>query len=128
MRHLSQGELAHASTPRGKSFVAFVVLRVDLTDITLLHLKTSVFHGGSETLTAVVMKCTSFRDITPCSPLKVSGRFGGTNRLIFSSTTKVEAICSSKRSVYFKRPTRCYFMFSFVVKYLCSPCSKYFVF
>jgi hypothetical protein len=29
-------------------------------------------------LTAVVMKSSVFRDITPCSPLRVNGRFGGT--------------------------------------------------
>jgi hypothetical protein len=33
---------------------------------------------GVEVLTAVVMKGTIFWDITPCSPLKVNRRFGGT--------------------------------------------------
>jgi hypothetical protein len=32
-------------------------------------------------LTAVVTKATIFWDITPCSPLKVNRRFGGTYRL-----------------------------------------------
>jgi hypothetical protein len=36
---------------------------------------------GSEVLTAVVMKSTIFWDITPCSPLSVNRRFGGTYRL-----------------------------------------------
>jgi hypothetical protein len=36
---------------------------------------------GFEVLTAVVMKNTIFMDITPCSPLKVNRRFGGTYRL-----------------------------------------------
>jgi hypothetical protein len=36
---------------------------------------------GFEVLTAVVMKSSVFRDITPCSPLKVNSRFGGTCRL-----------------------------------------------
>jgi hypothetical protein len=31
---------------------------------------------GFEVLTAVIMKNTSFWDTTPCSPLKVSRRFG----------------------------------------------------
>jgi hypothetical protein len=34
-----------------------------------------------EVLTAVVMKSTDFRDITPCSPFKVNRRSGGTYRL-----------------------------------------------
>jgi hypothetical protein len=36
---------------------------------------------GCEILTAVVMKSSIFWDITPCSPLKVNWRFGGTCRL-----------------------------------------------
>jgi hypothetical protein len=36
---------------------------------------------GSEVLTAVVMKSIIFWDITPCSPLSVNRRFGGTYRL-----------------------------------------------
>jgi hypothetical protein len=36
---------------------------------------------GFEALTAVVMKSTIFWDITPCSPLSVNRRFGGTYRL-----------------------------------------------
>jgi hypothetical protein len=36
---------------------------------------------GSEVLTAVIMKRTIFWDITPCSPLSVHRRFGGTCRL-----------------------------------------------
>jgi hypothetical protein len=36
---------------------------------------------GFKVLTAVVVKSTVFWDITPCSPLKVKRRFGGTYRL-----------------------------------------------
>jgi hypothetical protein len=36
-----------------------------------------------EVLTAVVMKSTIFWDITPCSPLRVNRRFGGTYCLRF---------------------------------------------
>jgi hypothetical protein len=36
---------------------------------------------GFEVLRAVVMKSTIFWDITPCSPLKLKQRFGGTYRL-----------------------------------------------
>jgi hypothetical protein len=39
------------------------------------------FIVGFEILTAVVMKSTIFWDITPCSPLSVNRRFGGTYRL-----------------------------------------------
>jgi hypothetical protein len=37
---------------------------------------------GFEVLTAVVMKSTIFWVITPCSPVKVNRRFGGTYRLL----------------------------------------------
>jgi hypothetical protein len=33
---------------------------------------------GFEVFTALVMKSTIFWDITPCNPLKVNRRFGGT--------------------------------------------------
>jgi hypothetical protein len=36
---------------------------------------------GSKVLTAVVEKSNTFRDITPCSPLKANRHFGGTCRL-----------------------------------------------
>jgi hypothetical protein len=36
---------------------------------------------GFEVITAVVIKSSSFWDITPCSPLKVNRHFGGTCRL-----------------------------------------------
>jgi hypothetical protein len=39
------------------------------------------FIVGFEVLTVVVMKNTIFWDITPCSPLKVNRRVGGTYRL-----------------------------------------------
>jgi hypothetical protein len=38
-------------------------------------------HVGFEVLTVVDMKSSIFCNITPCSPLKVSRRFGGTCRL-----------------------------------------------
>jgi hypothetical protein len=94
---------------------------------------------GFDVLTAVVMKSTIFLDITPCSPLKVNRRFAGTYRLhlqgrgisrernqherrwqaepastliscsAYSSTLKMEAICSSETSVDFQQTTRRYF-------------------
>jgi hypothetical protein len=79
------------------------------------------------------MKSTIFWDITPCSPLKVNRRFGGTYCLhlqgrrisrarrlclspaytlvscaAYSTTLKMDAICSSETSVDFQRTTRCY--------------------
>jgi hypothetical protein len=36
---------------------------------------------GFEVITAVVMNISIFWDITPCSPLRVNQRFGGTFRL-----------------------------------------------
>jgi hypothetical protein len=40
--------------------------------------RNSVRNVGFEVLTTVVMMSSIFWDITPCSPLKVNGRFGGT--------------------------------------------------
>jgi hypothetical protein len=78
---------------------------------------------GFEVLTAVVMKSTIFWNITPCSPLSVNRRFGGTYRLhlqdrksklsknachllscwylaqLIFLTLKMEAMCSSETSV-----------------------------
>jgi hypothetical protein len=79
-------------------------------------------------------KSTIVRDITPCSPLKVNRRFGGTYRLhlqgrklsqprnqlclphdftlfscsFYSSALKMEAMCSSETSVGFQQTTRRY--------------------
>jgi hypothetical protein len=61
---------------------------------------------GFEVPTAEVMKNSIFWDITPCSPLKVNRRFGGTCRLLppaftlvscsaYCATLKMEATCSS---------------------------------
>jgi hypothetical protein len=45
------------------------------------HSEISYKYVGFEVLTAVVMKSTIFWDTTPCSPLNVNRRFGGTYRL-----------------------------------------------
>jgi hypothetical protein len=67
-----------------------------------------------EVLTAIVMKCSVFWDITPCSPLKVNWRFGEACHLHIQDrsrgiywhagfllslffTPKMEEICSPKR-------------------------------
>jgi hypothetical protein len=58
-------------------------------------------HVGFDVFTAVVMKSIVFWDITPCSPLSVNRRFGGTYSLLLpcwflfeliSSTLKMEAM------------------------------------
>jgi hypothetical protein len=70
------------------------------------------------------MKGTIFRDITPCSPLKVNPRFEGTYRLHLQGRRTclarnqresrwqaelcLEAKCSSETSVNFQRTTRRY--------------------
>jgi hypothetical protein len=101
----------------------------------------TLFHNadcvvGFEVLTAVAVKSTLFWDVTPCSPLKVSRRFGVTHHFhlqgrrisrarnqrerwqaepehIFTvvsysaySTVKMEAICSSETPVDFQRTIR----------------------
>jgi hypothetical protein len=71
------------------------------------------------------MERTIFWDITPCSLLKVNRCFGGPYRLYlqgrslppafilvscstYTSTLKIEAICSNETSVEFQRTTRRY--------------------
>jgi hypothetical protein len=95
------------------------------------HIQTTNAFAGLEVLTEVVMKSTIFWDITPCSPLKVNQRFGGTYRLQLQgrisqatcqsesrcqaftlvswstyATLKMEAICFSETSADFQRTTR----------------------
>jgi hypothetical protein len=97
---------------------------------------TQIWSVGYEVLTAVVMKCAIFWNITPCSPLKVNGRFRGKFHLnlqgrnqresrrqaelclspaftpvscsAYFSTLKMEVICSSGTSVEFQRTARRY--------------------
>jgi hypothetical protein len=68
-------------------------------------------HARLEVLTAVVMKSNIFWDITPCSPLKVNRRFGGTYRLHLQGRRKAEQETSVKAeatSVDFQWTTRRY--------------------
>jgi hypothetical protein len=73
-------------------------------------------YTGFEVSTSVVMKSVSFWDITPCSPLSVNRRFGGTYHLLacwflaelIPSTLKMKAIFSSETSVYTQHTTRRY--------------------
>jgi hypothetical protein len=106
---------------RGIEFLGF-----EITQVKLLVVRFEVF-------TAVVTKSIIFWDITPCSPLSVNRRFGGTNRLhlqgvkisvkvelclppaftlvscsAYFSTPKMGAPCSSEMSVDFQRTTRRY--------------------
>jgi hypothetical protein len=73
-------------------------------------------HVGFEVLTAVVLNSIICWDITPCSPSKGNRRLGGTELWLqpaftlvscpaYSSTLKVEAICSSETSVEYQRVT-----------------------
>jgi hypothetical protein len=48
---------------------------------------------GFYVLIAVVMKSTIFWDITPCSPLKVNRRFGGTYRIYSQGRSKQSSAC-----------------------------------
>jgi hypothetical protein len=74
-------------------------------------------YAGFEVLTEVDMNSSFFWDITPCSPLKFSRRFGRICRLHFQglaycmaylSTIKIEMACSSETSDDFNRTTRRY--------------------
>jgi hypothetical protein len=87
-------------------------------------LKTKNIYAGLEVLIAVAMKSSVFCDITSCSPVKASRRFGRTHRihfrgrkvgvllaayfisvscLAYSSSLKVEVIRSSETSAAFTR-------------------------
>jgi hypothetical protein len=63
---------------------------------------------GSEVLTAVVMKCSVFWDITPCRTLQLPRAFTLVSCLAYPSTLKIEAILSSEKSVDFQQTTRRY--------------------
>jgi hypothetical protein len=90
---------------------------VSVTDFTSIHKYEDV---GFEVLTAVVMKSCTFWDVTQCSPLTVNQRLEAQHgqheagskhvgsRLAYSLTLKLEAICSSESSVYFRRTTQRY--------------------
>jgi hypothetical protein len=54
-------------------------------EISVCTLQTFHRYLGLEALTAVVMKCSTFWDITPHSPLKVNQSFGGTYSLHLQS-------------------------------------------
>jgi hypothetical protein len=86
----------------------------------------NILNVGFEVFTEVVMKSIVFWDMTPCSSLCSNRCFGGTKRLHlqgrrkvqqtneqsggtlldFSSTLKIEALCSSETSVATQRTTR----------------------
>jgi hypothetical protein len=84
-------------------------------ELNYLRLGTTLCIVGFEVLTGVVRKRTIFWDITPCIPLKVNRRFGGTYRLhidlppafiliccsSYFSILKMELICSSETLVGF---------------------------
>jgi hypothetical protein len=93
----------------------FYHLSIEISDLFLQQL----FHYA-----AVVIKHTTFWDITTCSPLKVNQHFRGTYRLHlqgrrisrarnqhesrWQAELKMEAICSSETSADFQHTTRCY--------------------
>jgi hypothetical protein len=100
---------------------------VGIRRLTACHARSRAFvntimHLGSEVLIAVVMKSYIFWDITPCRPLKVNWRFGGTCRLHLqgrrisrarnqsesSWQADMGATCSSETSVEFQRTARRY--------------------
>jgi hypothetical protein len=76
---------------------------------------------------------TIFWDITPCSLLEVNRRFEGTHRLhlpicfhagffpcsVYSSALKMEAVCSSEKSVDFQRTIRRYIPEASPLRNLC---------
>jgi hypothetical protein len=60
----------------------------------------SYSYVGFDVLTAVVMKSTIFRDITPCSPLSVNRRFGGTYRLHLQGRPWLHGVISQKMVLF----------------------------
>jgi hypothetical protein len=104
--------------------------------------------------TFIDLESTIFWDIRPCSPFKVNRRCGGIyrfhlqgpersrarNQLCFppafplvscsaySSTRKMEAICSSVTSVCFQRTTQCYISEDGTLhNYRCENLKSYFI-
>lgn len=91
------------------------------------------YEAVSNSWTAMTMKNSYLWDVTPCSPMKATRRFGRTYRLhsqgrrtgqarnqllhscfipvsylAYSSTLRMEVIYPSEKSVYFQRTTRRY--------------------
>jgi hypothetical protein len=118
--------------------VVLETVQSDRIHMALLELAPLSFYSrwpSLRTLTLFVIKSTIFWDITPCSPLKVSRRFGGTYHLhlqgrrknrarnqrenrrqaepaftlvfcsAYSSTMKMQVIRSSKTSAELQRAT-----------------------
>jgi hypothetical protein len=68
-------------------------------------LKKSLYFVHSEVLTAVVMKSCTFLDVASC--------------LVYSSTVKVEAICSFETSINFQRTAQRYIPEDRTIRYIC---------
>jgi hypothetical protein len=69
------------------------------------------FDVGFEVSTAVVMKNINFWDITPCSPLSVKLRFGGTYRLHFQGRrNKFKKQASKQAEISAYRLLACWFL------------------
>jgi hypothetical protein len=69
------------NTVRGTGVVSLIALFIKIMTMIISFGSwdnTEITDVGVDVLTAVVMKISIFWDITPCSPLKVNRRFGGT--------------------------------------------------
>jgi hypothetical protein len=104
--------------------------------------KLTVAHTASGIITARTVNIIVFCDVTPCSPLKVSRRFGGTSPVSFPnfpiyaplyscvacySTMKTEATDSSQTLITLDQTTRCHIEEDrnhSVSQYISPPCKK----
>jgi hypothetical protein len=68
-------------TPCSRALIEELMVAQLLKNLSPLRNLKSNYRLGFEIFAAVVMKSAVLRDITPCSPLKVNRRFGGTYRL-----------------------------------------------
>jgi hypothetical protein len=76
-----QSPLSHTSSIRSILVSSSLFRLRPQSGLLPFNKQTKINYVGFEILTAVVMKSTIFWDVTPCSPLSVNRRFGGTYRL-----------------------------------------------
>jgi hypothetical protein len=63
--------------------------------------KITLYNVGFEVYTAVIMKSIIFWDISPCSPLSVNRRFGGTYRLhLRLALNRLHGVISQKMIIF----------------------------
>jgi hypothetical protein len=126
---LSCIKFIHFNSFLGPCYIRLEIQLCTCPSVRCSHLRAEVpFWKQSKVLTAVVIKSSIFRDIIPCSPLKINQRFGGTCRFNLQYrrisqarnqhevgskhrwflawvTLQMKATCSSETSIVFQCTT-----------------------